>query len=66
VRDGRPRSAVIRGASACPNGFGADIMVSHTPEFMVVERGPHGGMIVPAMPVVLDFFAEIAKGNEAE
>ena len=41
-------------------------MVSYTPEFMVVERGAHGGMIVPAMPVVLDFFAEIAKGNEAE
>jgi pimeloyl-ACP methyl ester carboxylesterase len=35
-------------------------------EFMVVEHGTHGGMIVPAMPVVLDFFAEIAKGNEAE
>lgn len=36
-------------------------------EFMVVEQGTHGGMIVPAMPVVLDFFAEIAaeaKGSE--
>jgi predicted peptidase len=32
-------------------------------EFMVVEKGTHGGMIVPAMPVVLDFFAELAAGE---
>lgn len=32
-------------------------------EFMVVEQGTHGGMIVPTMPVVLDFFAEIAAGE---
>jgi predicted peptidase len=32
-------------------------------EFMVVEHGTHGGMIVPTMPVVLDFFAEIAAGE---
>jgi hypothetical protein len=30
---------------------------------MVVEHGTHGGMIVPTMPVVLDFFAEIAAGE---
>jgi hypothetical protein len=29
----------------------------------VVEHGTHGGMIVPTMPVVLDFFAEIAAGE---
>lgn len=33
-------------------------------EFMVVEKGTHGGMIVPTMPVVLDFFAEIAAGAQ--
>ena len=35
-------------------------------EFMVVEQGTHGGMIVPVMPVVLDFFSGIATGSEPE
>lgn len=35
-------------------------------EFMVVEHGTHGGMIVPTMPVVLDFFAEIAARERSD
>ncbi|MGP1666947.1 MAG: hypothetical protein ACTS5I_13745 [Rhodanobacter sp.] len=42
--------------------YGTRLLDHEGGDYVVVEQGTHGGMIVPTMPVVLDFFADIAAG----